>query len=641
MARMERLYDFTTLRLYDFANLFRKVIQSHSRIVFTLAFVVFYFILSVASLSAQISPGDLSKAHSALEGISNCTKCHTLGEKVSNDKCLDCHKALKSRINQNKGYHVSKEVKGKECASCHSDHHGLKFEMIRFDEKAFNHQLTGYTLTGAHKKIDCRECHKPDFVSNSDLKKNKKTYLGLDQKCASCHEDFHQKTLSNNCASCHNTDAFSPAANFNHDKTKFALAGKHKTVECVECHKEETRNGKKFQQFAGVAFNTCTSCHDDPHKNKLGTACSECHTEQSFDIFKGMNKFNHNKTKFALKGKHKQVDCAECHKMDAVTPLTVFQDRLGIATSNCAACHKDVHENKFGNNCAECHNENSFHNKKASADFDHDKTGFVLAGKHEVVDCKKCHKASFTDPLPHNTCASCHTDYHDKQFAQSGKSPDCAQCHTVDGFLGSLYTIDDHNKSKFRLEGAHVATPCFACHKPDAKNKWNFRNIGERCVDCHEDVHKGYISEKYYPGQSCEKCHVSDSWQASHFNHDQTNFKLLGAHAQQSCMACHGRGDISHDIKKSKFIDLSSQCNSCHADVHNAQFAQNGETDCARCHGFDNWQPTQFNHDQTAFKLEGKHAGVACEKCHKEIEKDGQVVVQYKLERFECVDCHQ
>ncbi len=30
----------------------------------------------------QISPGDLSNAHKDLEGMSNCTKCHVLGDKV-------------------------------------------------------------------------------------------------------------------------------------------------------------------------------------------------------------------------------------------------------------------------------------------------------------------------------------------------------------------------------------------------------------------------------------------------------------------------------------------------------------------------------------------------------------------------------
>ena len=50
------------------------------------------------TVSAQISPGKLAAVHSHLEGISNCTHCHTLGAQVSNEKCLACHKELKSRI---------------------------------------------------------------------------------------------------------------------------------------------------------------------------------------------------------------------------------------------------------------------------------------------------------------------------------------------------------------------------------------------------------------------------------------------------------------------------------------------------------------------------------------------------------------
>ena len=83
--------------------------------------------LFLAKLHAQISPGDLTKAHADLEGIFKCTQCHILGDKVSNDKCLECHKEIKSRIDQKKGYHASREVRGKDCAVCHSEHHGRNF----------------------------------------------------------------------------------------------------------------------------------------------------------------------------------------------------------------------------------------------------------------------------------------------------------------------------------------------------------------------------------------------------------------------------------------------------------------------------------------------------------------------------------
>ncbi len=510
---------------------------------------------------AQISPGDLSNAHAELEGMLNCTSCHVLGGKVDNDKCLDCHKEIKKRINQNKGFHNSSEVKGKLCATCHSDHHGRKFDLIRFNKKEFNHQLTGYKLADQHNKIDCRDCHQADLVVNKELKKNKNTFLGLNQKCASCHEDVHQNTLSQDCASCHTIDKFSHPENFNHNDADFALVGQHLNVDCINCHRMEKRSGKDFQRFTDIDFQNCTSCHEDVHNNKFGNNCTECHSEQSFLVAGSLTNFNH------------------------------------------------------------------------------EMTGFQLLGKHKIVDCKQCHVASFTSPIPHTKCSSCHQDYHNKEFANNVGSPDCVECHTVNGFSGSLYTIEKHNQGTFPLEGAHLATPCFACHKQEIK--WEFRNIGERCVDCHEDVHEGYISEKYYPDQSCENCHSVSSWQENKFNHDLTEFKLLGAHSKQNCMACHIADEENYDNKYENFQYLSMDCWKCHEDEHRQQFAKDGVTDCRTCHEFENWNTTNFDHNQTAFKLDGKHLDVDCTTCHKEIEEEGEIFVLYKIKNFECIDCHQ
>ncbi|MBK7407779.1 MAG: cytochrome c family protein [Saprospirales bacterium] len=592
-------------------------------------------VLTVFRAGAQISPGDLAKSHAELEGMSNCTKCHVLGEKVSNDKCLDCHKEIKSRIDKREGYHYSKEVKGKDCAECHNDHHGRNFDMIHLDKDAFKHTLTGYELTGAHKTIDCRECHKPDLVSDRELRKRTNTYLGLDEKCAACHDDYHQATLSStDCASCHTTEKFVPAEKFNHDKAKFPLLGKHKNVECIECHQKEMRNGQDFQRFADVQFSNCSSCHEDVHFNSLLSNCKECHTEESFDRFIGKNRFNHSRTDFPLKGKHKRVDCFQCHQQDA-TPLTVFEDRDGVQPDNCVACHEDIHETKFGNKCAECHNEDSFSYSGSMDNFNHNRTSFVLVGKHVAVDCRDCHTEKLTDPLPHSDCASCHTDYHESQFVQNGSGPDCAKCHTVDGFDVTLYTLEDHNRTKFQLDGAHMATPCFECHLQ--KEKWLFREIGEKCVDCHDDVHKGYLDSKYYPSQTCQNCHLSTQWKDNQFDHKLTGYQLEGAHAQQNCAACHGKDEQYPQVN---FNALTQTCTECHDNVHDRQFEKNGTTSCESCHGFDNWDASKFDHDATAFKLDGKHVDVECKECHKKIEVDGKSIVQYKFQSFECVDCH-
>ncbi len=152
----------------------------------------------------QISPGELSDPHSHLTGISNCTQCHVLGNKVSNDKCLACHSEILGRINQQKGYHSSSEVTGKQCFNCHSEHNGKNFQLIRLDITKFDHNLTGYTLSVPHAKQECKECHAPAIISDQKLKARKSTYLGVNTECLTCHADYHLKTLSPVCTNCHN-----------------------------------------------------------------------------------------------------------------------------------------------------------------------------------------------------------------------------------------------------------------------------------------------------------------------------------------------------------------------------------------------------------------------------------------------------
>lgn len=522
--------------------------------------VIFFGIMLVNPLLAQISPGELAEVHAHLEGISNCTKCHHLGEKVLNENCLACHTEIKSRVDQQKGYHASAEIRGKECFSCHNDHHGRKFEIIRFDKEKFDHKLTGYELLGAHAKKTCKDCHKTEFITDQKIKDKKFTYLGLNTACSTCHDDYHQNTLSKKCDDCHNNELFKPAPKFDHSKAKFQLLGKHKTVDCLKCHKTETRNEKKFQEFAGLKF------------------------------------------------------------------------------SNCTSCHKDVHENKFGQDCKQCHSEDSFHTIKGISNFDHDKTNFKLEEKHKTVACKSCHKTNLTDPLKYARCTDCHSDYHNKQFEKEGVSPDCNECHSIKGFSGSSFTIEKHNAGSFKIEGAHLATPCFECHKK--QEKWSFREIGTRCSDCHEDIHKDKINTKYYPETDCRNCHDVETWKKVSFEHSKTKFELLGVHQKQSCKACHFPKD-NEGKEQQRFSGLETACANCHNDKHFKQFETNGDTDCKRCHQFDNWKIPTFDHNKTRFVLDGNHKNVACNKCHKEKQIEQTIFVQYKFEDFKCETCHR
>jgi hypothetical protein len=604
-----------------------------------IAIVVF----SVTVGYGQISPGDLSEAHKALEGMSNCTQCHELGEKVLDSKCLECHKEIQSLINKKEGLHGQAKVIKQDCFKCHSDHHGRKFDMIHLDEANFNHNETGYKLEGKHATVkDCRECHMPDNIQNIDIKKRKNTFLGLNQECLTCHDDFHQKTLSNDCKKCHDFEAFRPATNFNHNDSKFALKGKHIDVKCVECHETTTRNGKEFQEFTGLAFEDCKSCHDDPHENKLPGDCKSCHKENDFNLFFGQETFNHNNTKFTLNGKHKEVDCFSCHK-ETDNPLLVFQDNLQIKENDCVKCHKDVHEGKFGQDCAKCHKETSFLSLKNMNFFDHSVTDYPLKGKHIEVDCKQCHKGRFTEAIDFSACNKCHKDYHEGEFKVNNVTPDCVECHSLqEGFDYSLYTLEKHQETKFPLEGAHVATPCYACHVSEEKKRWTFRELGTSCVECHNDIHKGFISEKFYPKQNCTACHVNDTWSSiNSFDHSKTKWPLEGKHKQVDCRECHFTENENNKLEIiQKFTNLETDCISCHENVHEDTFAINGITDCIRCHVTSSWVPENFDHNTTNFPLTGKHVDVDCRACHTSSTVNGKEEIIYKLNKFECIDCH-
>jgi len=530
-------------------------LNGHKKELITL----FIWVLMPFLTMAQLSPGDLSNAHAHLEGISNCTLCHVLNQKVSNEKCLACHKFIQDRITNNEGYHVSDEVKGKECFSCHNEHHGRKFQLIRFDTVSFDHGKAGYPLQGAHRKVHCSACHQPGFVQADDLVKRKQTYLGLRTECLACHTDYHDNTLSVNCTQCHSFESFKTVPKFNHNTTSFPLKGRHQEVSCEKCHPITVRNDKQFQVFKGIEFESCTDCH------------------------------------------------------------------------------KDVHNNKFGQDCKKCHTENSFHTIVGLSEFNHDRTNFKLEGKHRNVECKKCHKTTLTAPLNYRYCMDCHEDYHESQFQKEGKSPDCANCHKVQGFTPSTYTIERHQENNFPLKGAHLATPCFSCHLKE--NKWQFRNIGLQCAQCHSDTHNGYLPEKYYPEKACTNCHTSDSWKKISFDHSLTAYPLTGSHKKPSCAACHKPNGQNAAITV-QFSDIPTNCAACHADEHAGQFTNNGTVDCSRCHENTQWKKILFDHNQSRFILDGKHVNLSCNACHKPATINGIKTIQYKFEDIRCESCH-
>ncbi len=520
---------------------------------------------------AQISPGDLYKGHQHLEGMDNCTNCHTVGKSLANDRCLDCHKEIQSRVSMKKGFHAT--IGSKQCVECHKDHHGRDFQIIRFDKKTFDHSVVGFVLDGKHVKVECEKCHTPSKIKAKDVQafsneRKATTYLGLSTECASCHTDEHRGQFKQQCTTCHTTEQWKKAVLFSHEKANFKLVGAHTKVECGQCHKKTWDNGS-VAQFIKMEFSTCQSCHKDPHNGKFKQECSQCHTPESWHQVKS-EQFDHSKTAFPLKDKHSKLKCEQCHEKNP--KVKNVSGDLGF------------HITKFGK------------------------------------------------------CSNCHPDAHGKQFSSRKDGGACESCHNEKGFLPSLYSMAQHSQSRFPLIGSHIATPCGKCHvegKIQAKNSRIFHwedNI--ECTTCHNNIHGTQFAAKMTNG--CETCHTNESWQALKFSHDKTKFPLRAKHAAIACSECH---KTKNNIVQ--YVGVGIQCITCHEDQHAGQFAKNGKTECERCHIDKSWKSLLFDHNtQASFSLTGKHANVACEKCHKPTVVNKKKIIMYKPLGAACVDCH-
>jgi hypothetical protein len=510
-------------------------------------------------LNAQISPGDLTYAHSNLEGLSNCTKCHEIGETVTNSKCLDCHIEIGSLVNLNRGYHSSEGVKGKKCVECHSEHHGRNFEIARFDEDSFDHNLTGFRLAGKHGTLECKKCHNEKLILDPDLKKRSNTFLGMGTSCADCHEDYHQATLSKECNTCHGKDSFKPAEFFNHDKAQYQLTGAHQKTDCIKCHKQEVRNGKNFQVFKNIQYNNCKNCHDDIHKGKLGNNCESCHTTESFHLLSNSESFDHSKTNFSLIGKHLVVKCENCHGSNF---------KRTIKHNKCIDCHEDYHKGELikpGQNydCNKCHTENGFRPSNFSI-ADHNKSQYELSGSHLAISCSACHKKDkdWTFRMTFKSCVNCHTNIHAGTMSDKFLQEDnCSTCHSTESWQTITF---DHSATKFPLIGKHKEPGCYECHninKSERVAEFQFRNLSSECESCHIDPHFNQFRKN--GNSKCSECHTFENWNPEKFRHELTKFPLKGAHAKVNCEKCHTRKILATGIFV-KYNFRSTDCAACH-----------------------------------------------------------------------------
>ncbi len=499
--------------------------------MFVLAAAVRSFSVHAAGLESLLMPGEVSQAHAKIE--QECSNCHDRKNRERQPQlCLTCHKDVAADIASKHGYHgIVANRPSVQCGACHTEHRGRDADIVKLDPGLFDHAFTDFPLSGAHANVTCTQCHVPG-----------KRFAAAPSQCIDCHkqDDPHAGKLGSNCDSCHSNSSW-PATKFDHAKTSFPLLGAHADLTCAKCHANEHFKGAPTQ---------CVACHatDDVHQGARGTACSNCHTAQSWNN----SRFDHAKeTGFALTAGHDALECTACHKSGD------FKQKL---SRECASCHlaDDPHAHRFGNACETCHSPTVWPTVK----FDHARDAhFALHGKHAKLQCETCHTARIKEQPPQTQCNSCHK-LDDVHAGTSGAA--CDQCHGDDVWRPAAQF--NHEFTSFPLLGLHIAVPCARCHA-DSK----FAQTPGQCIDCHakQDVHKGSM------GRQCSDCHSANGWNIWQFDHAaRTNFPLSGAHAKLQCEACHR--DTTH------MSTTVSDCASCHAtdDIHLGQFGHQ----CQQCH---------------------------------------------------------
>ncbi|MFC2170625.1 hypothetical protein ACFLQJ_01450 [Calditrichota bacterium] len=493
-------------------------------------------------------------AHLSLD----CIDCHETGFNDTPVECYGCHREdFEGTADPN---HVSEQF-DHNCLICHTT--------TAWEPSTFNHDETGFPLDGAHTNLNCITCHINGYVSTPS-------------QCYDCHrENFDNASdpvhtdgsFDHECRTCHTTAAWSPSS-FNHNNdTEFELTGSHITVNCAECHIDGVYDGTPEE---------CFDCHEEDYNNtddpdhqaeNYPHECGVCHSTIAWEPAA----IDHDQTDFPLTGRHREVECSECH----------VQSYSGTPT-DCWSCHQAAYESTddpdhagsgFPHDCEICHTTAGW----TPAEFDHSQTDFPLTGAHIELDCNDCHSQGYTGtPVE---CYACHQDDYegadDPDHSEGQFDHNCTVCHTTDAWEPATF---DHDQTDFPLTGSHRDVDCAECHI-----NGQFADTPTECFFCHEDDYNDTDDPDHQAAgfpTDCEQCHNTTDWEDADFNHLQWFPIYTGRHRNEwescsdchtnpndftvfSCIDCHEHNrqdtDRQHD-EEEDYVYESEACYECHPD---------------------------------------------------------------------------
>jgi hypothetical protein len=496
-------------------------------------------------------------------------------------------------------------------------------------------------LTNAHAELEgdtnCNECHSTGQRIDTNA-------------CLSCHDDLAVRIRQHvglhgreyrgkDCAECHVEHLGRNAklvrwpgggqTRFDHRQSGWPLKGAHASVRCEDCHDRRNRRGNAT--FLGLKTD-CVSCHEDPHEGRFpGAECTSCHNETNWAEVTNVRS---NHPGLSLAAGHSKTKCEACHDQGNTSPPS--------AGADCVACHGQVHEAKFGDRCENCHASIRWTGlpKKIGLRA-HPLTAFPLEGMHREASCKSCHSPKLSMQqryrrLKFEQCGDCHRDVHRGTLGKA----DCKSCHDEQGFWPTLFTVEQHGRTQFPLDGRHQSVPCAGCHQ-GKRPHYNLELKAKRCADCHENPHGDQFVTEMRDG-GCAHCHSSRGWDSPRIDH--STWPLTGAHAEAACDSCHSPSKQDRlSGRGATYRGAPRECAGCHRDVHAGQFRLTSpERECEVCHVTASFEIETFDHAElAAYPLEGEHGKLECASCHlKERLKSGERVVRYRLGYRECADCH-
>jgi len=375
-----------------------------------------------------------------------------------------------------------------------------------------------------------------------------------------------------------------------------------------------------------------------PH-GALAIPCENCHTATAWRPIKAVPEFDHNKTKYPLRGMHEKVQCTQCH----VKP--VFTD----VGKNCQDCHTDIHQRQMGTNCADCHTVQGW--KIAVQQVKEHQNRFPLLGAHAAVQCEDCHKGAAVGQFQglSTACISCHQKDLQQTQTMGGTVPNhiaaqfpttCETCHNFDSWLGASV---NHAAPpiNFPLTNGHANVSCESCH---VGGNYNLQIVATDCghAGCHLTTWQQTTNPAHtaaptvFPIATCSNCHNTVSWQNANFNHATTGFPLANSHQ----MAPAGKVNACTDCHINNNYNLTTQATDCgnagcHLNtnygggwqgtttpVHTQAGSVFAVANCSSCHNTVSFLTATFDHSATGFPLTGSHqlapAGRvnACSDCH-------------------------